>query len=161
MVGQLEDGMEIIKLKPCRHCQGTGMLPCNGLEEGIAKSRIWAMGMEGKAVLIPFLISPRGKDGDFRGDWDQRPGLAIPYFYPSGRAILRVYISVDKRPNWGGWTLPSRENYEEIDGHNIYYIDKRWGARDDVVLLAGWPPDIEEISQLLLGEKNEEVKCNT
>lgn len=115
--------------KPCPHCKGTGQVLCNGREVHQEKSRLWAEQMHGKMVTILFLKSLKhigeGPPYETVDEWVRIPGLAIKRKAPGGWWGVRVYISRDIAPHWGGWPRHGYENdLEEIGRHKYYFIDK-------------------------------------
>ena len=135
----------LVSYKTCPHCGGSGQVPCTGREHFQQQAYDWAKSLQGQAVLIPFLSTER--------EWIKVPGLAIQTILKGGWGAVKVYISVDKAPNWGGWRSSLRfygydEDYDLINGHKLYYIEKGWASRKDVVLLRTIPPEIGAIKQI-------------
>lgn len=133
--------------KPCPHCSGTGEVLCTGREYYQQLSHDWARSLHGKAVLIPFFV---GRENG-RDRWTQIPGLAIQSVARGGWGAVRVYISIDRYPNWGGFNLQLcgyDEDHDVINGHKLYYITKGRPSRTDVILLEDIPMEIREIKQI-------------
>lgn len=108
------------------------MVPCTGREYHQELSRQWAESLTGQLVLVPFL-----KDGtDGKSEWITVPGLAMPTIFRGGWYGLKIYISVDKAPNWGNFNLQRHgfdEEYDIIDDHKLYYIPKGKPNSKDIV----------------------------
>jgi len=127
---------EILTFKPCPRCGGLGIIPCTGREPHMKKALEWAESLHGKMVTIPFLSSMHPET------WIRIPGLAITHIGLGGWGNARVYISIDRGLNWGGfWPLikPGTaydEQHDEIEGRRIYYIDKGFRQRNDVEILS-------------------------
>ena len=141
----------LVPYKTCPHCEGSGQVTCTGREEFQRQAEVWAKSFHGQAVLIPFL----NKDEE----WIKVPGLAVQTINRGGWGGLKVYISVDKAPNWGGWRgdlilFGYEEEHDVVNGHKLYYINKGWGNREEVILLEEIPQELEGIKQIAQQERN-------
>ncbi len=133
----------LVTYKTCPNCGGSGQVPCTGREYFQQQAYDWAKSLNGQAVLIPFLSTER--------KWIEVPGLAIQTVLKGGWGAVKVYISVDKAPNWGGFNLQLYgydEDCDVINGRRLYFISKGWASRKDVVLLESIPLEIEAIKEI-------------
>lgn len=143
----------LVTYKTCPHCGGSGQVPCTGREHFQQQSYDWTKSLNGKAVMIPFLSVER--------EWIEVPGLAIQTILKGGWGAVKVYISVDKAPNWGGFNVQMYgydEDYDVINGHRLYFISKGWARRKEVILLETIPMEIEEIKQITRQNKGHLLK---
>lgn len=123
-----------VAFKACPKCGGTGQIPCNGKEYYQAQSHAWAKALHGKIVTIPWLKS--------RTEWTRVPGVAVYRGNrPGGYGGIKVYLSVDVSPNWGGWGAEyGTDEFDEIDGHRFYFIEK--GQTPEVEEIQCWPENV-------------------
>lgn len=137
-----------VGFKACPKCGGAGEVPCTGREYYQQQSYDWAEFLHGKVVLLPFFVGRR-EDKD---RWTQVLGLAVKSVSPGGWGAVKVYISIDRSPNWGGFNLQRYghdEPYDLVNGHKLYYIEKGWSSRKGVVQLENIPPEMEEIKRIV------------
>jgi len=142
----------IIAFKKCPRCEGTGRIPCTGNEYNQQRSIEWANSLHGKIVSVPFLVSNDPEK------WSAVPGLAISHIGPGGWGNARIYVSIDRGLNWGGFRpvpVPGSgydEEHDLIKGRRIYYIDKGYRQHDEVeiIKLENEVPSLNEIRQLAL-----------
>jgi hypothetical protein len=130
--------------KKCPTCGGTGQVPCHGKEYHQAMSHAWAKSLHGRAVMVPFFV---GRDGE-KDVWTEAPGLAVYAVNPGGWGKVRVYISIDKSPNWGHFNMQLYgydDDHDVINDHKLYYLDKGWGSRKDVVPLIDVSGEVEKL----------------
>lgn len=136
----------LVAFKNCPHCNGTGKVPCTGREYHQNKHRLWAESLHHTAVLIPFYKGRNKINGN--EEWVKVPGLAVKMLQKGGWWIVRVYISVDKNPNWGGWKMQS-DKYDVINGRQLYYIDKGMSEKVIPIQSAVVVDEIKTILQLI------------
>lgn len=147
---------KLVSFKPCPRCNGIGKIPCTGKEYHYQLSQEWAESLHGRMVMVPFLRASRATGGDLKGDWIQVPGLAIRYTYPGGWDGIKVYISIDKAPNWGNFNRPSsgyfQEEHDVINGHKLYFLTKGRPQSKDVIPIEfdTVSPELKRLSKLLV-----------
>ncbi len=125
--------------KTCPKCEGVGEILCHGKEHHMQRSLMWAGSWHGRAVTIPWL-----KD---RETWTRIPGWAMAYVAPGGWGNLKVFISVDVAPNWGGWSggymFPN--DFELFKGHRLYWRLVKWSGREGVEVYHEPIPELEAV----------------
>jgi len=129
-----------VAFKPCPKCGGSGCVPTDGKEMFRQQSLAWAKSVHGKVVRVPFLKDGRkGRDG-----WIKVLGLAISQLRPNGYSRVKVYISVDVPPNWGGFSnqYRSTDDYDDIGGHRFYYLNKGFRSEVELVDCQTVPPEL-------------------
>ena len=121
---------------------------CTGREPHQELARQWALSLHGQFVTIPFYLVRI--DGKFV--WTRVPVLAVKIERIGGWCGIKVYISKDRPPNWGGYRMQlygDNEDHDVVDGHRLYYIIKGRPQREDVLPLV-----VEDMK----GELNEMLK---
>lgn len=141
----------LVGYKTCPRCEGTGQIPCDGREYYQQLSKEWADSLHGRMVMVPFL---RASSRETKGDWIQLPGLAIRTKARGGWYGVKIYISVDKAPNWGKFNLQLYgydEDHDIVNGHKLYYRTKGRPQSKDVIPMDvdTVVPELKEIMRLV------------